>query len=113
MEREFDAGEAEQVLDPVDGLQRNAQRAAPATQWSGRWIARSCRIGGTEDRIKARCAAAQPGTDAGFIEDGRGLCDGRRWCSTMADHGQPVILLDDVSREVATGPKLDQRSGRA
>jgi hypothetical protein len=31
----------------------------------------------------------------------------------MADHGQPVILLDDVSREVATGPKLDQRSGRA
>ena len=113
MEREFDAGEAEQVLDPVDGLQCNTQRATPATQWSRRWIARSRRIGGTEDGIEARCAVAQPGTDAGFIEDGRGLCDGRHWCSTMADHGQAVILLDDVSREVATGPELDQRSGRA
>ncbi|MFZ9689752.1 MAG: hypothetical protein ACO3DS_07935 [Phycisphaerales bacterium] len=113
MERKFDAREAEEPLDPVDGLQRNSQRAAPATERARRWITRSRWFVGTEDCVEARRAAAQAGTDARFIEDGGALLDGSDRCATMADDGQSVILLDDVAREVAAGPKLDQRGRSA
>lgn len=108
MERKFDARETEEPLDPVDGLQRNPQRAAPATERPRRWITRSRGLVGTEDRVEARRAAAKTGTDARFIQDGGALIHRSDRCATMADDGQPVILLDDVAREVAAGPKLDQ-----
>jgi len=115
-EWEFDAREAEKFVEPVEGLERHTQGAAPATQRTGRGVDVGGGCRGTKDGVDHGCAATKSKAHAGFIEQRR-LLDRlgclREWSPTVADDGKAIILLDHIAREVPSRAQLHQGCGCA
>jgi hypothetical protein len=76
LERQFDACETQQVVEPVDGLKRHSKGTAPSTKGTGHGIVLRSWRGRTEDRVDDRGSAPEGKTRtcAGFIEH-RGQID--------------------------------------
>lgn len=118
MERQLDAREAKQVIEPIDRLKGNAKRTTPAPERTGNCIGLGGRCGRAEDRVDHGSAAAKgkPCTRARLIEQAGRLdrfITMRHGQPAMTDHGEAIILLDDIAGEVAARPKLHQRCSGA
>lgn len=118
MERQLDAREAKQVIEPIDRLKGNAKRATPAPEWTGHCIDLWSRCRRPEDGVDHGSATAKgkPCTWARLIEQAwrldRFITEVHRQ-PAMTDDGEAIILLDHVAGEVAARPKLHQGCGGA